>query len=111
MISKHLTIAAAFVLIASLGVGTALAQATAPRNGARDNHGCSGYRACRQTPVRPSSKPPRHPPRRPRNPYGLMDIIHKRNPVSMGVLGNSARHVDRHLVLLLHQVLRARPAS
>ena len=86
MISKHLTIAAAFVLIASLGIGTALAQATAPAT------------APATTTAAPATAPaadagptvikaPTAATAPAENPYGLMDIIHKRNPVSMGVLG------------------------
>ena len=78
MISKKLTIAAAFVLLTGLSVGPAQAQATAPAPSA---------------PAAAASAPAAGPQvvkasagKSDENPYGLQDILRKRNPVSMTVL-------------------------
>jgi len=66
MISKHLTIAAAIVLISGLGLGPAVAQ---------------------NAPAAPAVTPPAANANQPtENPYGLGDIVAKRNPVSMTIL-------------------------
>jgi len=83
MISKHLTIAAAFVLLTGLSVGTAQAQATAPAP--------TAPAATAPAPA-PVAAPGQQVIKAPtastgeENPYGLMDIIHKKNPVSYSVL-------------------------
>ena len=85
MISKHLTIAAAFVLITGFGVVPALAQAT------------GGAMAPATTTAAPATtapadagptviKAPMANAAPAENPYSLMDIIHKKNPISYGVL-------------------------
>ena len=86
MISKHLTIAAAFVLLTGFGVGPALAQAT---GGATAPATTTALRPLRLPLLRrpqPSSRPGRRQ-RDQENPYGLGDIIKKKNPVSYTVLG------------------------
>jgi len=87
MISKHLTIAAAFVLLTGFGVGPALAQAT------------GGATAPATTTAAPAASTPAPAEAAPvvikaptvanapeENPYGLGDIIKKKNPVSYSVL-------------------------
>jgi biopolymer transport protein ExbB len=84
MIAKHLTIAAAFVLLTGFGVGPALAQDTggatapatttaAPAAPAPAEAGPTVIKA----PVVTAGQ---------ENPYGLGDIIKKKNPVSYAVL-------------------------
>jgi biopolymer transport protein ExbB len=81
MISKHLTIAAAFVLFTGLTVGTAMAQATAPAP-ATTTAAPAAPAAAGPTIIKaPTVAPPKE------NPYGLGDIIAKKNPVSYTVLG------------------------
>lgn len=63
MISKHLTIVAAFALMTGFAAVPAMAQ---------DSPAPAATAAKAATPAE--------------NPYGLMDIIHKKNPVSYGVL-------------------------
>ncbi|MGC9952991.1 MAG: MotA/TolQ/ExbB proton channel family protein [Rhizomicrobium sp.] len=85
MISKHLTIAAAFVLLTGFSVGPVLAQAT------------GGAMAPATTTAAPSAPAPavagptiiKAPAvaAAEENPYGLGDIIKKKNPVSYTVLG------------------------
>lgn len=86
MISKHLTIAAAFVLLTGFGVGPALAQATG---------GATAPATTTAAPTTPAPAPAAAPvvikapaaataPEE--NPYGLGDIIKKKNPVSYSVL-------------------------
>jgi len=88
MISKYLTIVAAVVLMS----GAALAQ----------NNGAAPATPPASTTAAPDATPAATPPAAPvvtapapskpqtsadqENPYGLMDIIHKGNPVSLGVL-------------------------
>ncbi|MDE2133546.1 MAG: MotA/TolQ/ExbB proton channel family protein [Alphaproteobacteria bacterium] len=83
MISKHLTIAAAFVLLTGLSVGPVLAQAT------------GGAQAPATTTAAPAApavagpqviKAPAVAAAPQENPYGLMDIIKKKDPVSYSVL-------------------------
>ncbi len=86
MISKHLTIAAAFVLTLGLAAGTAQAQATAP-----DNSAPAATAPAAAAPAAPAPGPQVIKAKAPaaastENPYGLMDIIHKKNPVSLSVL-------------------------
>ena len=87
MISKTLTIAAAFVLTLGLGVGSAQAQATAPATAAP-------AAAAPAAPAAPDAAAPagtqvvkaataKAPEE---NPYGLGDILKKKNPVSYTVL-------------------------
>ena len=81
MISKHLTIAAAFVLLTGLSVGTAQAQATAPAPTAPAAAAPAPAAAPGQQVIKaPTASAGEE------NPYGLMDIIHKKNPVSYSVL-------------------------
>ena len=121
MISKNLTIAAALVLISGLGFGPAVAQNTPPprppwrrqvalparpqpRGGtmapAATPAPAAAARCAVITPPAASAAPTE-------NPYGLGDIVAKRNPVSITILVHPRRHVGRHLVHLLHEVLRA----
>jgi biopolymer transport protein ExbB len=81
MISKHLTIAAAFVLLTGFSVGPALAQATpaaptTPAATAPAAPAADGQTVIKAPTVNASTE----------NPYGIEDIIAKRNPVSMTVL-------------------------
>jgi len=82
MISKHLTIAAAFVLLTGLSVGTAQAQATAPAPAAPAATAPAPAAAPGQQVVKATTAAKAGQ----ENPYGLMDIIHKKNPVSYSVL-------------------------
>jgi len=88
MISKYLTIVAAVVLMsgAAMAQNNAAAPATPP---------ASTSAAPTAAPTAPPSTAPAVTPPAPNkpqtsadqdNPYGLMDIIHKGNPVSLGVL-------------------------
>ena len=81
MISKTLTIAAAFVLLTGLSVGSAQAQATAPAPTAPAVTAPAPAAAPTQQVVKAAT-----PTAGQENPYGLMDIIHKKNPVSYTVL-------------------------
>jgi len=87
MISKHLTIAAAFVLIASLGIGTALAQATAPATAPATTTAAPATAPAADAGPTVIKAPTATAGQGQENPYGLMDIIHKKNPVSYTVLG------------------------
>lgn len=78
MISKHLTIAAAFVLLTGFGAVPALAQATAPAAPAAMTTAAPANTT--PAPVVVKNAPPQE------NPYGLGDIIKKKNPVSYSVL-------------------------
>jgi biopolymer transport protein ExbB len=91
MISKFLTIAAAVVLLS----GPALAQnntgSTPPATtSAAPDAAAAPTPAPAATPApavtTPAVKPANNGPAAGENPYGLMDIIHKGNPVSLGVL-------------------------
>jgi biopolymer transport protein ExbB len=75
MISKKLTIAAAFVLLTGLSVGPAQAQATAPAPTAPA--ATSGQTVVKAATAAKAGE---------ENPYGLQDIIRKKNPVSLTVL-------------------------
>ncbi len=81
MISKHLAIAAAFVLLTGFGVVPALAQAT---GGATPPATTTAAPPAEAAPT-PAVKVPTTAPAE--NPYGLTDIIKKKNPVSYSVLG------------------------
>jgi biopolymer transport protein ExbB len=79
MISKHLTIAAAFVLLTGLAVGPAQAQATAPAPtapAAAAPAPAAGPQIVKAATAKAGTE----------NPYGLQDILRKKNPVSMTVL-------------------------
>jgi biopolymer transport protein ExbB len=86
MIAKHLTIAAAFVLLTGFGVGPVLAQNTG---------GATAPAATTAAPATPAPadagptviKAPTAATASTENPYGLGDIIKKKNPVSYTVLG------------------------
>ena len=85
MIAKHLTIAAAFVLLTGFGVGPVLAQNTG---------GATAPAATTAAPATPAPaeagptiiKAPTAATAPTENPYGLGDIIKKKNPVSYTVL-------------------------
>jgi biopolymer transport protein ExbB len=87
MISKYLTIVAAVVLMsgAAMAQNNAAAPATPPASTS-----AAPTAAPTPPPPAPTVTPPA--PNKPQtsadqdNPYGLMDIIHKGNPVSLGVL-------------------------
>src|SRR5580698_1921944 len=86
MISKHLTIAAAVVLVAGLGMGSAIAQDnTAP---AATPAPAAMAPAAAPAPAAPavSTPAPAAAAAPTENPYGLQDIIAKRNPVSLTIL-------------------------
>ena len=86
MIAKHLTIAAAFVLLTGFGVGPVLAQNTG---------GATAPAATTAAPATPAPadagptviKAPTAATASTETPYGLGDIIKKKNPVSYTVLG------------------------
>jgi len=98
MISKHLTIAAAVVLISGLGFGPAVAQtapaaptmaapggaapAAAPAGGTMAPAAAPAAAAPAVTPPSASAAPTAPT----ENPYGLGDIVAKRNPVSLTIL-------------------------
>jgi len=78
MITKHLAIAAAFVLMTGLSSAPASAQDTTPAAPAATATAApAGQQTLKATTAKAGSE----------NPYGLEDIIHKKNPVSMTVLG------------------------
>ena len=100
MISKHLTIAAAIVLISGLGFGPAVAQTApaaptmaAPGGAAPAAAPAGGTMApaaapAAAAPAAPAVTPPSASAAAPtENPYGLGDIVAKKNPVSMTMLG------------------------
>ncbi len=73
MISKHLKIAAAFAIMTGFVAVPAMAQdTTAPAPAAATTEPAAPAAAKAAAPAE--------------NPYGLMDILHKKNPVSYGVL-------------------------
>jgi biopolymer transport protein ExbB len=79
MISKKLTIAAAFVLLTGLSVGPAQAQATAPAPSApaaTATAPAGGQQVVKAAAAKAGEE----------NPYGLQDILRKKNPVSLTVL-------------------------
>ena len=78
MISKNLTIAAAFVLVTGLGFGPALAQNTPPAEPTMAAPSPSGDAAA------PAAAPAPTGPAE--NPYGLGHIVETGNPVSLTVL-------------------------
>ena len=78
MISKKLTIAAAFVLLTGLSVGPAQAQATAP---APTAPAAAAPAAAGPTVIKAAAATAGN-----KNPYGLGHIIEQRNPVSMTIL-------------------------
>jgi biopolymer transport protein ExbB len=94
MISKNLTIAAAFVLITGLGFGPALAQTTPPAQPTMAPAGAppaGGTMTPAPAPApAPAAAPAVTPPAASAapqgNPYGLQDIVEKRNPVSLTIL-------------------------
>ena len=83
MISKTLTIAAAFVLTLGLGVGSAQAQATTTAPAAP----VAAAPAPAAAPAGPQVVQAKAAPAGQENPYGLGDILKKKNPVSYTVLG------------------------
>jgi biopolymer transport protein ExbB len=98
MISKHLTIAAAFVLISGLGFGPAVAQTAPPApamaapgaapadNTAAAPAGGTMAPAAAPAPAAPTVNAPAASATPAENPYGLGDIVAKRNPVSITIL-------------------------
>ena len=98
MISKHLTIAAAVVLISGLGFGPAVAQTApaaptmaAPGGAAPAAAPAGGTMApaaapTAAAPAAPAVTPPSASAAPTENPYGLGDIVAKRNPVSLTIL-------------------------
>jgi biopolymer transport protein ExbB len=98
MISKHLTIAAALVLVSGLGFGPAVAQ-TAPAaptmaapgaapagNTAAAPAGGTMAPTAAPAPAAPVVNAPAASNAPTENPYGLGDIVAKRNPVSITIL-------------------------
>jgi len=96
MISKNLTIAAAFVLVTGLGFGPALAQTTPPAEPtmAAPSGGDAAAPAAAPAPAAPAPAPAVNAPAPAApaaaasndNPYGIEDIVRKGNPVSLTVL-------------------------
>jgi len=97
MISKNLTIAAAFVLFTGLGFGPALAQTTPPPEPtmAAPSGGSTAAPAAAPAPAPAAPAPAVNTPAPSApaaaasggdNPYGLEDIVKKGNPVSLTVL-------------------------
>jgi biopolymer transport protein ExbB len=78
MISKKLTIAAAFVLLTGLSVGPAQAQATAPAPSAPAATAAAPAAGTQVVKAAAATEK--------KNPYGLMHIIEQKNPVSMSIL-------------------------
>ncbi len=87
MISKHLTIAAAFVLLTGFVVGPALAQANGGAMAPATTTAAPAAPAPAPAVAAPVVKTPAAAPAVTENPYGLGDIIKKKNPVSYTVLG------------------------
>jgi len=85
MISKHLTIATAFVLLTGFGVGPVLAQATGGATAPATTTAAPAAPA--PAAAAPVVKAPAASTAPEENPYGLGDIIKKKNPVSYTVLG------------------------
>ena len=95
MISKNLTIAAAFVLVTGLGFGPALAQTTPPAEPTMAApSGGAAAPAAAPAPAAPAPAPAVNTPAPAApaaaasndNPYGIEDIVRKGNPVSLTVL-------------------------
>ena len=86
MISKHLTIAAAFVLLTGFGVSPVLAQATGGATAPAATTAAPAAPAPAPAVAAPAIKAPTVAANQ-ENPYGLDDIIKKKNPVSYTVLG------------------------
>jgi biopolymer transport protein ExbB len=98
MISKNLTIAAAFVLVTGLGFGPALAQTTPPPAPSMAAPTAGGDAAApapapSMAPAPAAPAPAVNTPAPPpaatvptENPYGIEDIVRKGNPVSLTVL-------------------------
>jgi len=96
MISKNLTIAAAFVLVAGLGFGPALAQTTPPAEPTMASPAAAPPAGGTMTPApapAPAAAPAAPAIAAPApaaaptgNPYGLEDIVAKKNPVSLTIL-------------------------
>jgi biopolymer transport protein ExbB len=86
MISKHLTIAAAFVLLTGFGVSPVLAQATGDATAPAATTAAPAAPAPAPAVATPAVKAPVVAANE-ENPYGLNDIIKKKNPVSYTVLG------------------------
>jgi biopolymer transport protein ExbB len=98
MISKHLTIAAALVLVSGLGFGPAVAQTAPPAptmaapgaapagNAAAAPAGGTMAPAAAPAPAAPTVNAPAASNAPTENPYGLGDIVAKRNPVSITIL-------------------------
>ncbi|MBL6940171.1 MAG: MotA/TolQ/ExbB proton channel family protein [Alphaproteobacteria bacterium] len=87
MISKNLTIAAAFVLFTGLGFGPALAQTTPPPAPTMAAPSSTAAPAPAPAPAPAVTAPaPAAPTASSDNPYGLEDIVKKGNPVSLTVL-------------------------
>lgn len=84
MISKHLTIAAAFVLLTGFAVVPAMAQATAPAPAATTAAAPAAPAAPADAGPTVIKAPMATAPEA--NPYGLGDILAKKNPVSYAVL-------------------------
>ncbi len=84
MISKHLTIAAAFVLLTGFAVVPAMAQATAPAPAATTAAAPAAPAAPADAGPTVIKAPTATAPEA--NPYGLGDILAKKNPVSYAVL-------------------------
>jgi biopolymer transport protein ExbB len=87
MISKNLTIAAAFVLLSGLGASQALAQTTPPPAPTMAAPGGAAPAAAPAPAPAPAvAAPAPSAPASTENPYGLEDIVKKGNPVSLTVL-------------------------
>jgi biopolymer transport protein ExbB len=89
MISKNLTIAVAFVLVAGLAAGPVLAQTTPPASGTTMAAPPAGDAMAPAAPTPPPAAPAVKPPAPAApasNPYGLGHIVQEGNPVSLTIL-------------------------
>jgi len=86
MISKHLTIAAAFVLLTGLCVGTAQAQTPPPADTTAAAPADTTAAPAPAAPAQQVIKAPTAAQAGNQNPYGLWHIIEQKNPVSYTVL-------------------------
>ena len=84
MNSKFLTVVAAVVLIS--GAAFAQTNSAAPSTDPAASSSTAAPAAATPAPTAPAIKVPSPSAAPTDNPYGLMDIIHKGNPVSLGVL-------------------------
>src|SRR5689334_15039230 len=85
---SHLTVAGALVVFLGATAGSAVAQNTpaAPAMAAPADNTAAAPAAAAPAPAAPAVTPPAASAQPTENPYGLGDIVAKRNPVSMTIL-------------------------